>query len=183
MKDAGPGRNDSALTLEIQPRNIISIDEYAILDQRAGNRHMRWSIAYWVSDSTWRYSDRQQRRNNLYQPATGKVCVWSQKASVPICIQTRPIKVSPLPFFRRPGKPGGHTLYILYGIGTLAGDHQAICAGHDPVAQQSGHRKAAGSAEGKFLHQYLAWAADPAYPYHKSYWAIVAQGEIIYRRY
>ncbi|MFL5745072.1 MAG: two-component regulator propeller domain-containing protein [Niastella sp.] len=57
-EDAGPERNDSALTLKYN-QNIISI-EYAILDQRAGNRH---ELVYRLLgfDSTW-HSDRQQRR-------------------------------------------------------------------------------------------------------------------------
>jgi signal transduction histidine kinase/ligand-binding sensor domain-containing protein/AraC-like DNA-binding protein/AmiR/NasT family two-component response regulator len=57
-EDAGPQRNDSTLTLKYN-QNIISI-EYAILDQRAGNRH---ELAYRLLgfDSTW-HSDLQQRR-------------------------------------------------------------------------------------------------------------------------
>jgi signal transduction histidine kinase/ligand-binding sensor domain-containing protein/DNA-binding response OmpR family regulator len=67
-EDAGPRRNDSVLNLKYN-ENIISID-YAILDQRAGNRH---DLVYRLLgfDSTW-YSDRQQRRTTYTNLPPGK---------------------------------------------------------------------------------------------------------------
>jgi signal transduction histidine kinase/ligand-binding sensor domain-containing protein/DNA-binding response OmpR family regulator len=108
-EDAGPGRNDSALTLKYN-QNIISID-YAILDQRAGNRH---ALVYRLLgfDSTW-YSDRQQRRTTYTNLPPGEYVFEVKSLSTDLYSNT-PYKSVAITILPPPWKTGwAYLIYII----------------------------------------------------------------------
>ncbi|WP_165759060.1 hybrid sensor histidine kinase/response regulator transcription factor [Niastella yeongjuensis] len=113
-EDAGPGRNDSALTLKYN-QNIISI-EYAMLDQRAGNRH---ALVYRLLgfDSTW-YSDRQQRRTTYTNLPPGKYVFEVKSLSTDLYSNT-PYKSVAITILPPPWKTWWAYLIYIICIGSL----------------------------------------------------------------
>jgi signal transduction histidine kinase/ligand-binding sensor domain-containing protein/DNA-binding response OmpR family regulator len=113
-EDAGSLRNDSELTLKYN-QNIISID-YAILDQRAGNRH---ALVYRLLgfDSAW-YSDRQQRRTTYTNLPPGHYVFEVKSLSTDLYSNT-PFKSVAITILPPPWKTGwAYIIYILF-VGAL----------------------------------------------------------------
>jgi signal transduction histidine kinase/DNA-binding response OmpR family regulator len=113
-EDAGSLRNDPELTLKYN-QNIISID-YAILDQRAGNRH---ALVYRLLgfDSTW-YRDRQQRRTTYTNLPPGHYVFEVKSLSTDLYSNT-PYKSVTITILPPPWKTGwAYIIYILF-IGAL----------------------------------------------------------------